>query len=150
MVESCLLDRLAGHHRSLQDIIDRARPLLAENRPPMPLEIGRLRWEMVRAFTAYTQFQHREIFEPIAQRGPPHIVQMASALKADCAAAGNVFTDYVRDWSGRGTGDNWNAYRPAALAMIDQMERHLRREQQNVCSLLRAARVMMPPSRSQR
>jgi hypothetical protein len=144
-VDRLLLDRLREHQRTAEAIIDRATPLLQPEATPDPAALGRLRWEMARALTAYQQFKHRSIFDPAIERGGPDLQRMSEALKADCTAIGDEFNAYVRHWGAQGSADNWVAYRRAALTMIGRVRRHLAREERTVTSLLRAAQLGAVP-----
>ena len=140
-----LVERLVEHQRTIAAIAERALPLLAVDSQPDPMALSRLRWELVRAMTAYQHFKHREIFDPAIKRGTGHLQHMAEVMKTDCVALGDEFTRYVQHWSSVGTADRWHEYRQDALAMSTRLRRHVEREGQAISAMLRGARASGSP-----
>jgi hypothetical protein len=140
-VDRVLLERLTEHQQMIGDITGRAQALLQEKVQPDPMALSRLRWELMRAMTAYQQFKHREIFDPAIKRGEVNLQRMATAMKTECIAIGDALTRYVQHWSSTGTADRWPEYRAAAMDMSTRLRQHVEREGQAIPAMLRDARA---------
>jgi hypothetical protein len=127
--------RLASYQHKIVDIMDRAEALLRGATRPSAMAMGTTRWALARALTEYQVYMHSRIFDPIiaAERGPR--AELARRLRDDCMALGAAYRAYVSTWSVAGILDNWDAYQPAALAIIAQIRRHLDQERRNVATL---------------
>ena len=125
-----------AHQQRILDHLDSALALM--RRPPAEarhaLSVGR--WTTVRLLQAYQIFKHTEIFDPAIRSGSPAQAQAASRLKAECIAAGEVFRDYVREWSTTNIEEQWDRYRPAMLAMTEQTRARVVDERRAVAALL--------------
>ena len=128
--------RLDAHQRSLLDHLDQSLALLFEPPAAAREPLAHARWILVRMLHAYQVFKHAEIFDPAIRRGTPAQVQLATRLKADCIAASENYRAFVRVWSASDVVARWDEYRPAMLAIADQLRAHLSTERRTVADLL--------------
>ena len=133
------LHQLDSHQRQILSHIDAALPLLQlpPDQAQHPLAVAR--WQMVRMLHAYQIFKHIEIFDPAIRSGSPDHARAATRMKAECIAAGDSFRRHVQQWSATSIADSWDSYRPAMLAMAEELRRHIVRERRSVEMLLDGA-----------
>lgn len=104
---------------------------LPEETPEDTACLDRARQEMARILTAYQLFSHRELFEPLMASTDPGDIACGRQLKAECITLAEDFRSYARQWSAEDVRGRWPVYRPAALAMIGRVRRHVFKVRRN-------------------
>jgi hypothetical protein len=95
--------------------------------PTPPEDLARLessRMRMARILTAYQLFVHRELYQPLQASRRPDDMDCARQLKAECMALAEASRRHMRIWSGQDLAAMWGDYRPAEMAMIEQVRRN--------------------------
>jgi hypothetical protein len=95
--------------------------------PTPPEDIARLessRMRMARTLTAYQLFVHRELYQPLQASRRPADADCARQLKAECMALAEAVRRHMSLWSGQDLAAMWSDYRPAELAMIEQVRQN--------------------------
>lgn len=91
------------------------------------VELGECRREMAAVLLTYSQFVHREIFEPLAMCGAPAEMRAAKEIKVECICLVEEFRAYTSRWQFADVAAAWLEYRPEAFAFRLRIERHLER-----------------------
>lgn len=128
--------QLQAHQDRISAIVASKEAILHAPGAPDTAALARLRWELVRALSAYRLFKHTQLFDRLATRGSPAQAALAAEMKAACAVMEEDLRAYVRQWSGVAVTDAWASYRPAALAMMRRLGDHLARERGEAMRLL--------------
>ena len=136
MTPADVLLRLRGYERRLLVQIEQSMALAALDATDACLPIAKARWSLARMLREYQLFKHTEIFDPAILHGDKNQAAVARRMRAECIAAGEHFTAYVARWSRRDVAAAWPEYRAATRTMIDEMRRHIAREQREAAALL--------------
>lgn len=132
-----MLEHLKDHQDKILSIMAGVEKLLVSGSIADARTLSAMRWELTRAMTAYQHFKHREIFQPLIDRGTSQQAWAARALMNNCIKAGNECRAHVAKWSGDGISD-WDDYRRAALTFIARVRRYMATEAREVAGLASA------------
>ncbi|MBJ6122468.1 hypothetical protein [Sphingomonas mollis] len=136
MEQSSLLDRLHRHQRLAQDILTRGAACI-DGGPDIALPaIAGLRAEMGQVLRDYQIFKHEEIFDPAVTSGSPDRIERARAMKIECIGAGESFRTHLVYWQHRDVTAEWEAYKASARLTINQLKRHIGKEEEGITALL--------------
>ena len=120
-----MLARLRTYQDRVLALAGEAERLLRGDGPAAAQRLAQLRVEQGVAIAAYQLFVHREIFAPMIREGTPDEVEAAKQLKVACIAFSNQFCHHVQEWTRRDPAREWASYRPAALAMVAELQGHI-------------------------
>lgn len=130
------LERLVFHHDRMQATIERAHAATREGPVFAQAVIARERWTMARYLREYQVFKHTEIYGPAIRGNGAVSAVKAQRMAEQCIATGKEFEVYLRYWSSRDIIAEWQAYRPAMMAMTAKLQRAFSRDRAEIADLL--------------
>ena len=133
------LATLHGFQQQILDHLTQAVALVGGEPEHARVPLAKSRWETVRLLREYQMFKHREIFEPAIAFGSPQQRAVAERMKQACLALTAELETYARRWGGTDVVSEWASYKPAMLAIVAHLRRHIESERRMVVGLLAGA-----------
>jgi len=136
MLSTTAIAQLDAYQDRVHALVNTARELIRQ--PPALAQpgIAKVRWHLLRVLREYQLFKHGEIFDPLIAANRTDLAVMARRLKTACIAAGEAYQSHTMRWTEQGALDNWEEYRRAVLAIVEQVDKHLAAERAAVVTLL--------------
>lgn len=122
-----MLATIEHYREAMLAITGRAAQHLSNKTPDGILELDRCRSEMAELLVRYSQFVHREIFEPLAGAGMTPEAIAAKEMKVECICLVEDFRAYTSRWRFADVAGSWHEYQPQAADFRLRIQRHLER-----------------------
>ena len=130
---------MCAQHDALREVANLYRQHLAQPGPDAR-SLADCRWKLIRLVTGHLAYEGLHLYPALYQAGGRDAA-IARQMALEIEQLSCALQCHVRDWTSVRIEAEWLAYREAATALIETLERRLDREESDLYPLLMVAKA---------